>query len=87
MYTGSFEKVKVLRGSNDKVRLSNMASSTVSGVNQIRRSSFHQSSVQLSKEEIKSPEQEEQLSSPRELSLTNLKVVSAKEEEVNMTAS
>ena len=59
MYTGSFEKVKILRSNNDKVRLSNLASSTVSGMNQIRRSSFHQSSVQLSKEEeeVKSPEQ------------------------------
>lgn len=88
VYTGSFEKVKILRSGNDKVRLSNLASSTVSGVNQIRRSSFHQSSVQLSKEEeVKSPEQQQPLSSPRELSLSNLKVVSPKEQEENMTAS
>jgi hypothetical protein len=58
--------VKILRGSNEKGRLSNLASSTVSGINQIRRSSLHQSSVTLNKEEetAKSPEQEA-LTSPR----------------------
>jgi hypothetical protein len=50
VYTESFEKVTVIKGSGEKGRLSNLASSTISGYNQLRRSGTHLTASSQQKE-------------------------------------
>lgn len=57
VYTESFERMKIVRTNTERGRLSNLASSTISGYHQLRRSSTHQtSSIQKQTDEPKTSE-------------------------------